>query len=272
MTFTKAFVCLLSALLLVGCTDNSAKQTDGSSKDSKPTKVAPSKITDQKNGDAEIDDDPLRVKEMPGEEPVRPPEPDVNDPQFHEQLIGVANDYLKFGMVSNDLLALPNVAIADCAPARDSIPPSPQVSESLDSATHGKKLYFLFAKDLGHYLNLENETTPIGQAIVKEAWATQPGSAEARNLRNHASGNRISPRTKVGKETLEITKRNNLFIMLKVDPETKGTDEGWVYGVVTPDEKKVLASGRVASCANCHADAKHDRLFGPALASTISNE
>ena len=50
--------------------------------------------------------------------------------------------------------------------------------------------------------------------------------------------------------------------MYKTDPKTPGTDEGWVYGTVTADGKKVTAAGRVQSCINCHQDARNDRLFG----------
>ncbi len=57
-------------------------------------------------------------------------------------------------------------------------------------------------------------------------------------------------------------KQADLFIMFKVDPKTKDTDKGWVYGTVTADAKKVTSSGKVESCMNCHQDAPHDRLFG----------
>jgi hypothetical protein len=53
-----------------------------------------------------------------------------------------------------------------------------------------------------------------------------------------------------------------LFVMYKLDPQTPGTDEGWVYGTVTADGKKVTSAGRVQSCTACHRHAPHDRLFG----------
>lgn len=56
--------------------------------------------------------------------------------------------------------------------------------------------------------------------------------------------------------------RSDLFIMAKLDPKTAGTDQGWVYGTVTPDGKTVTAAGRVESCMKCHQAARHDRLFG----------
>jgi hypothetical protein len=57
--------------------------------------------------------------------------------------------------------------------------------------------------------------------------------------------------------------KSDLFIMFKLNPGTPETDEGWVYGIVTADRKKVTSAGRVASCMSCHLEAPHDRLFGP---------
>ena len=63
-------------------------------------------------------------------------------------------------------------------------------------------------------------------------------------------------------------KQADLYIMFQAAPKTAGTDNGWVYGTVTPEGKTVTSAGRVASCMNCHKDAKHDRLFGLAPAPT----
>lgn len=192
--------------------------------------------------------------------------PDINDEAFHKDLVDAANDYLSYGMViDHDELTAPNIGIADCAPAIAPSNPSPSVSQSDDESTHGQKLYFLFASDIAHYMNQDGTKTPVGQTIVKEAWESQPGSSDARNVRNHSSGHRINPRATVNGQTLEIAKRSNLFIMKKLDPQTAGTDAGWVYGIVEADSKKVIASGNVASCASCHADAKNDRQFGPKI-------
>jgi hypothetical protein len=140
----------------------------------------------------------------------------------------------------------------------------PLMSQSDDDGTHGEKMYFLFAKEIAHYLNQDEEPAPVGQVLVKESWTSKPSNPGARNLRTHASGLRINPRTKVGDRTLEIGKRKELFVMLKLDPQTAGTDEGWVYGIIKPETKEVTESGKVTSCIKCHQDAKHDRLFGPA--------
>ena len=63
--------------------------------------------------------------------------------------------------------------------------------------------------------------------------------------------------------------------MLKFDPKTPNTDNGWVYGTVTPSNEtsangttgekgqfKVTSAGKIASCIACHESAEHDRVFG----------
>ena len=155
----------------------------------------------------------------------------------------------------------PMAAPAACAPA---FAPeiTPRLSQSEDESSHGKKLYFLMAKEIGHYMTADGSPSPVGQTLVKESWTSIPSNEQARNSRNHASGNRIMPRTKIGDQVVEIGQRTNLFVMTKLAKETPNTDEGWVYGVVQSESKKVLSSGKVASCIACH-ESKSDRLFGP---------
>jgi hypothetical protein len=191
-------------------------------------------------------------------------EPDVNDDRFHESLLSVVDEYLQYGLVNTSLeVTTPKVAPAACGPAPppltdDSV--TPKMSEADGDVGHGQKLYFLFAKEVGHYANRGGTPSSVGQAIVKESWGAVPGNPDARNLRSHASGNRINPRIKVGDETLQIGRRKNLFVMLKTANDTPGTDEGWVYGIVNSESKEVLAAGAVASCISCHVD-QDDRLF-----------
>jgi hypothetical protein len=52
-----------------------------------------------------------------------------------------------------------------------------------------------------------------------------------------------------------------IYVMLKVQEGTPGTDAGWLYGTVTA-EGEVTSAGRVASCMGCHVTAHHERLFG----------
>jgi hypothetical protein len=55
----------------------------------------------------------------------------------------------------------------------------------------------------------------------------------------------------------------DFFVMVKVDPRTAGTDAGWIYGVVDPNQHDVIEAGKIERCVACHALAPHDRLFGP---------
>jgi len=65
-----------------------------------------------------------------------------------------------------------------------------------------------------------------------------------------------------GEKAYRIGEPRGLFVMLKKDPATPDTDEGWVYGTVSADGKTVTSSGRVESCMGCHREASRDRLFG----------
>ena len=193
----------------------------------------------------------------------------VNDPEFHEDLIAAADDYLGFGLVDTRIHVAPTDCAAPAMPGSDV--PQPAMSSSDHDSTHGKKLYFLFAKEIAHYLNQDGSDSPVGQTVVKESWTSKTANPDARNLRAHACGIRVNPRVDVGHEMLEIGKRKNLFVMLKLATDTPETDAGWIYGVVTPDTKEVLSSGKVPSCMKCHTEATHDRLFGPALSASAAD-
>ena len=55
--------------------------------------------------------------------------------------------------------------------------------------------------------------------------------------------------------------RGPLFVMLKLEPDTPGTDQGWIYATVEPSGE-VTSAGLNASCIECHVDAPRDRQFG----------
>jgi hypothetical protein len=71
--------------------------------------------------------------------------------------------------------------------------------------------------------------------------------------------NRIA--TRDGKQYY-ASKPDALFIMMKLDPATAGTDDGWVYATTSADGKTVTAAGKIESCMKCHVEAKNNRLFG----------
>lgn len=181
---------------------------------------------------------------------------------FDTQLLDVAGKYLTFHRVDDQIHLAPTL----CKMANLSIP---RLSASTDEKTHGKKLYYLFALHRNEYWDAVKQTSqPVGQAIVKEAWhaeeTTEPIFKDPHSLMDGKSfaheGKFLAPGEKKG-----------LYIMLKLDPKTDGTDQGWVYGTVTPDGKTVTSVGRVASCMKCHEEAPHDRLFGVTDKSNAAN-
>ena len=153
----------------------------------------------------------------------------ANDPQFHKALLDIAAKYKSYGKVDDMAKWAPWL----CAP-----PPAPvaKVSQSKDTDTHGRKLYFLYALNRNEYV--AKKTPQVGQTIVKESWIPE-------------NSNPPKP-----------DKQSALFIMTKLDSALKNTDNGWVYGTVTPDGKTVTSAGRVESCMKCHIESKNDRLFG----------
>lgn len=143
-------------------------------------------------------------------------------------------------------------------PGTDYLPASARVSASKDEATHGQKLYYLFAKDQLAYLNLTaDKPMPPGQFIVKESWLPEEitNDSQVRSLANQHIVEKDGKRFRTGKLA-------GLYIMLKLAPETPDTDQGWVYGTVTADGKTVTAAGKVESCMSCHVKTAKDRLFG----------
>ena len=260
------------ALFSLGCSNSEESGSSPHAKSSKPDATAPAASTEKSNPPSKstivaANEEATNSKRGSDVEPKNAPkapkktvvstEPDINEPEFHEVLTKATEEYLQYGMVNSIALAAPTL----CAPP-SLASPKPFMSESEHESSHGKKLYFLFAKEIGHYVKPDDEPAPVGQVIVKESWTSSKSNPAARNLVNHASGNRVSPRAKVGDTMLEIGQRQNFFVMAKLAKDTPKTDQGWVYGVVDAETRKVVASGKVASCMSCHVEAANDRLFG----------
>jgi hypothetical protein len=189
----------------------------------------------------------------------------ASEPAFEGRLLEIAGSYESYGRLDADLLWAPVYC-------RMPPPPSPRFSDSRDPATHGQKLYSLFVKEVLAYTSLSAVSSPVGQVVVKEAWAPEEVKDAGRKLepvvrkvkvRGVEQEDRFVPyaRGKDGR-LYQAKEKAGLFVMFKLDPKTPGTDEGWVYGTVTADGKKVTSAGRVESCMACHRDAPHDRLFG----------
>jgi hypothetical protein len=131
--------------------------------------------------------------------------------------------------------------------------PAPTVqfmSKAEGGRAHAQKLYFLWVKD-GQAYSAKNEPAkempqPSGQIIVKETFLPVEGQGGIKAE---------------GKE-YKAGERGPLFLMMRFEPGTEGTDEGWVYATLSPDGKQVTSAGRLDSCMGCHVEAGDDRVFG----------
>jgi hypothetical protein len=210
----------------------------------------------------------------------------VNDRKFHERLLTIARIYPTYGRVDDEARWGPLLC------RRPALPGRAHASQSEDESTHGRKLYSLFARDRQAYVQPDRPTTVpsdvVQQVIVKESWVPEEMKERPADLgRNPLGTGRATKlgKTDVPKELASVrpversedyfdpyvekdgklfkaSKKADLFIMFRLaDPKTDGTDEGWVYGTVTPDGKTVTSAGRVASCMKCH-ETKKSRLFG----------
>ncbi|MCA8939141.1 MAG: cytochrome P460 family protein [Planctomycetes bacterium] len=163
-----------------------------------------------------------------------------NDERFHDVLLTAYREHRDYDVTYYMMIA-PALCIA----------PPPVISavrSAHSSGPHMGKSALYFAKDSKSYdVRLDKlvdlqETQPIGQTIVKKAFRLKPSEEQ------------------MG-ENLGLGDLDNYFIMTKLAPDTPGTDEGWVYGVVNP-EGQVTASGLIKNCMSCHMKSKTDRLIG----------
>jgi hypothetical protein len=204
--------------------------------------------------------------------------------KFEGDLLEIARTYQSYGRLAPEPLWAPLMCddIGLSSPVVPVLTGSLAVSRSGDQATHGRKLYSLFVKempedeDILNAYTVQGKPSPVGQVVVKEAWAPEEVKDGGRKLEplvhkvKVREGGRLVEREDRfvpyarGKDgrLYHAREKAALFIMFKLDPQTPGTDEGWVYGTVTADGKRVTSAGRVESCMGCHKDAPHDRLFG----------
>jgi hypothetical protein len=171
------------------------------------------------------------------------------------QVAAIAASYTSWGRVDDELRWAP-------ALCRTPHPATARVSKSSDEATHGRKLYSVFAKHHARYPAGPHE----GQVVVKESWIAERLSEPAppddwRLYRGRDAADHFHPYAKdeAGVE-YRAAARADLFVMFKVDP-APDTDDGWIYATVTT-QGRISALGRLDSCITCHEDAPHHRLFG----------
>jgi hypothetical protein len=206
---------------------------------------------------------------------------DINNlPPFHFRLLTIAQNYQTFGQVEDRLRWAP--AMCAAPPRDEDLLAKLRFSASKDAESHGSKLYALFAifKENGSYIQ-PGKPSMVNQEIVKESWIPEEVRDDGKPLepairkvpKYDYTGCSFQPKPTIVEEKYlpyarkdgklyRASKQGDLFIMFKMEPDTPNTDQGWVYGTVTADGKKVTSAGRVASCMKCHEQAPHDRLFG----------
>ena len=196
--------------------------------------------------------------------------------RFEKRMLEIARTYESYDHDNVTMYTpLPQGSFALTTP--DAMFETLELSTSRDSSTHGKNLYLIFAKFPMPVVGQRKSPhrNPVGQAVVKEAWfpeevkdtgeLLQPVSRQVKPTTRHDKVWHLDaylPYARKGGHLYHAKAKAGLFIMVKLDPKTPGTDEGWVYGTVSPDGKKVLSAGKVKSCMGCHRQAPYDRLFG----------
>src|SRR4051794_13219857 len=79
-----------------------------------------------------------------------------------KRALSIAAEYQSWGRVDDELRWAPFLC-------RQPMPGTAWVSASTDGATHGQKLYSVFAKDHAAY----PASSPVGQAVVKESFVPE---------------------------------------------------------------------------------------------------
>ena len=178
----------------------------------------------------------------------------------------VAAEYRKFGAVDAEARWAPGLC-------RSPMPAAARFSRSDDADTHGQKLYLVYAKDADAYADISGlphsvlwisrwdpQLNAVAQIIVKESWTPKKVTAQ------EISDTQRQPRTQPARRDGEFFipgEQRDLFVMMRfVDAKAPDTDDGWIYGTISPDGKRISSIGRVESCMSCHIEAPHGRLFG----------
>jgi len=194
---------------------------------------------------------------------------------FAGRLLEIAAEYQQYERVDPTMRWSPALCFL---PPEASNPPKNLglISQSTSDASHGKKLYFLYARKPSEYRNQiwrlssnKTQPAPLGQVLVKEAWhpikekksgpaniGNTPPATKSSQTRN------LKPFAVQGQDKYHAGDKKGLFIMFKTHENTPGTDHGWVYGTVSADAKRVLSVGRIKNCMQCHRDAAYDRQIG----------
>jgi len=207
----------------------------------------------------------------------RPAAASRDAPKSNEELLlAAAREYRAWTRISDRMELAPALCIWYGAQVR--------ASDSADDATHGRKLYYLYACDADAYRELSSNgfatrnddppaPTPLGQTLVKETWAAvespaPPVSPEPPG--QYSSG----PLVGVTEDYVDpcvqgpdgkrycAGEQGDLFMMMKRPADTPDSDEGWIYAVVSSDASTIRSAGRLENCMKCHVEQGPERQFG----------
>lgn len=211
---------------------------------------------------------PAPIAPLPAAEGPAPAAPGGSTPveldaRFVPLIAAAFRDYRAWGRVDDELRWAPSLC-------RLPLPGRARMSAAADGG-HARKLYSVLAKDHDRYPRArakegQRMPQPVGQVVVKESYhpepvkGAEPPPALARQDQR-IDGDHFNPYASDGKQTYHASRMAGVYVVLKVQEGTAGTDAGWVYGTVTPGGE-VTSAGRVASCMGCHVTAPHERLFG----------
>jgi hypothetical protein len=197
----------------------------------------------------------------PVDPPVGAPQAEENDPRWHATLRAIAAGYAQWGRVEDEMRWAPWLC-------RMPMPATARLSDSGDDATHGRKLYTLYARDPVAY-GARKSAMPepdapalagLTQVVVKEAWKPVESTVPVQGMMSGERRENLLPAQKDGKVWVAGEKAG-LYVLFKPEKTELETDAGWVYGTVAPDGA-VTSAGKVGSCMGCHQSATHERLFG----------
>ena len=88
----------------------------------------------------------------------------MSEVPFQKRLLDAASKYKSWGRVDDEMRWAPHLC-------RMPNPGQPYVSASQDDATHGQKLYSIYASKRDEYFHFQRDKpVTLGQVIVKESW------------------------------------------------------------------------------------------------------
>jgi hypothetical protein len=98
--------------------------------------------------------------------PPAPEPPPQASAAIQKRLLEIAREYVDYGRVDDVNRWSPESCVM--------MPSQARFSAGDEAATHGRKIYFLFARDRNAYTSGIKKTQPEEQVIVKEAWKSVP--------------------------------------------------------------------------------------------------